>query len=76
MDYNDMVDYIVCCKLVQAHCPNGYARNYAIAGQHMRDQEFIKVQCLYILSNIGSWRGPVAKRCREVFKRVAGRAGV
>lgn len=48
-----------------------YAVGYAAAGGSLRDEEAIKVQCLYILNNITHWRGPVAKAARATFKELA-----
>lgn len=47
-----------------------YAVNYckAVFSQEMSGYE-LKVQCLYILSNISHWRHPEAKRVREVLKK-------
>ena len=44
-----------------------YAVNYcqAALGQSARD---LAVQCLYILSNISSWRNTEAKRVRAILK--------
>jgi hypothetical protein len=47
-----------------------YAAGYAVAGLEMTDPEECRVQCLYILNNIGYWRGALAKECREDFRRL------
>lgn len=44
-----------------------YAVNYCVAALSQSGHE-LAVQCLYILSNISSWRNPEAKRIREVLK--------
>jgi hypothetical protein len=49
-----------------------YAVGYAKAGALMSDAHAIKVQALYILSNISSWRGDVAKQVRSSLKRIGG----
>lgn len=44
-----------------------YAVNYCKAALNMTGSE-LKVQCLYILCNIPSWRHEQAKHVREVLK--------
>lgn len=44
-----------------------YAHTYARAGKYMTGEER-RVQCLYILNNMVSWRGDEAKFARDVFK--------
>lgn len=44
-----------------------YAHTYARAGKYMVGEER-RVQCLYILNNMTSWRGDDAKAVREVLK--------
>lgn len=44
-----------------------YAVNYCIAALSQSGHE-LAVQCLYILSNISSWRNPEARSVREVLK--------
>jgi len=63
-------DYIIACRRVLDHCPNPYAKAYASAGLMLYDHE-IPAQCLYILSNLGNWRGEMAKECRATFRRYA-----
>jgi hypothetical protein len=64
-----MTDYQKACLATVRECPDGYARAYAERGYIMTDPEEIRVQCLYILNNMGHWRGPTAKECREIFKK-------
>jgi len=66
------VDYIQACQTVYRDCPNGYAKSYAAAGLRLLDmgepEHTHKVQALYILSNISSWRGDTAKAVRTFLK--------
>jgi hypothetical protein len=48
-----------------------YAAAYAQAGREMDDPEYIRVQCLYILNNLGHWRGEEAREVKATFKRLA-----
>ncbi len=48
-----------------------YAVNYCRAAQGMTG-EMLRVQCLYILGNISSWRHPQAKTVRSILKSYAG----
>lgn len=45
-----------------------YAVNYCRAAMYMQGEE-LRVQCLYILNNITSWRHPQAKEVRAVLKK-------
>ena len=47
-----------------------YAASYASAGMGMTGRE-MQVQCLYILSNLSSWRSDHAKDVRETLKRLS-----
>jgi hypothetical protein len=44
-----------------------YAVNYARYGIGMTGHE-LKIQCLYVLSNMQYWRGPQAKEVRKTLK--------
>ena len=47
-----------------------YAVNYCAEAMRMPDDSHeLKVQCLYILSNITRWRHPRAKEVRECLKK-------
>ena len=48
-----------------------YAVNYAHAGLEMTNKS-LRVQCLYVLNNITSWRGEVASEVRLTLKRFCG----
>ncbi len=48
-----------------------YAVNYCKAALCMSGEE-LRVQCLYILGNIGSWRHPEAKNVRITLKKLCG----
>lgn len=71
--------YDQCVKEIK-NCPkaNGYAKAYAINSSELlasghTAKEAIPVQCLYILNNIGSWRGPNAKTTRFTLKSLSKR---
>jgi hypothetical protein len=51
-------------------CPkaNEYAKAYAQAGLSMSSMDYIKVQALYILSNLSGWRGENAKVVKQIMK--------
>lgn len=50
-----------------------WAVNYAKAGlAYAENSDAARVQSLYILNNITSWRGDVAKEARAALKRTAG----
>ena len=49
------------------HTSLNYAVNYCRAAQGMSGEE-LRVQCLYILNNIVSWRHPQAKDVRQALK--------
>lgn len=46
-----------------------YAQSYAKAGIGMRGEE-LKVQILYVLNNLGGWRGDTARRVKAQLKKV------
>ena len=48
-----------------------YAVGYAETGRLMSYPDAIKVQALYILNNITSWRGDTAKAVRAALKEIA-----
>lgn len=48
-----------------------YAVAYAVYGRTMVLSRDIKVQALYILNNITSWRGDTAKAVRAALKEIA-----
>lgn len=47
-----------------------YAATYASAGRNMVG-EHRRVQALYILNNLTSWRGIVAQETKEIFRRAS-----
>lgn len=49
-----------------------YAVNYCKAALCMQGEE-LRVQCLYILGNISSWRHPQAKEVRKTLKEFSKR---
>jgi hypothetical protein len=73
-----------CCWNIMVHCSNEYAKAYAYAwlnGNVTRRMAEYGIpgdaaagQAVYILSNLGGWRGDVARETRVALKRiVAGR---
>lgn len=62
-----------CCqRVLRSPKTDGYAKAYAKAGLSMTDREMIRVQALYILSNIEHWRSDDAKMVRTELKYWAG----
>jgi hypothetical protein len=57
------------CRTVLRSAKDEYGKSYANAGLTLSDEEEIRVQCLYILNNLGSWRGEEARNTKEIFKR-------
>jgi hypothetical protein len=53
-------------------CNNGYARAYAeTLGRIIdagADDEAIRAQVLYVLSNLSHWRGDIARQTKLTFK--------
>lgn len=45
-----------------------YAAAYASEGMRMREMDQIKVQALYIISNLSAWRGDEARIVKETLK--------
>lgn len=72
MTNGDRLEFYTTCKLIANYCPNAYAVAYAKAGLALQGTDAIRCQCLYILSNMASWRGPVASQCRVALKRIGG----
>lgn len=70
----DMTYEQACDAVINAASQTGvnnmlrFAATYADAGKRMRTHEARRVQSLYILHNITSWRGEDAKKVREFFK--------
>jgi len=59
-----------CLKMIVANREKpalNYAVNYARVGLSQTGYE-LKVQCLYVLSNMQYWRGNTAKHVRSVLK--------
>ena len=59
------------CRLVLKHCKDTYAKSYAKAGLQMADEDMIRCQCLYILSNTNHWRGDLARAAKDVFREAS-----
>ena len=58
------------CKLILADPKaDQYAKSYAHRGIGMED-DFRRVQALYILSNLARWRHPQAKEVRALLKDI------
>lgn len=65
------------CRAAKSAKPGSlihYAATYASAGRHMTDRREIRVQALYILSNLSHWRGDEARTVKAVFKQFAAEA--
>ena len=62
----------VAIKTARIECKNVYALTYLKAIDTAIEQygeEGLKVQLLYCLSNMQSWRGSVARDVKKVFKK-------
>ena len=49
-----------------------YAKTYARSGLSMCWGDGLRVQCLYVLSNLGGWRGERAREVKAVLKAYNG----
>jgi hypothetical protein len=61
-------------KAVQTSCNDPYAKAYANAAMESAlqyGQHGLKVQCLYIVTNLTHWRGELAKQVRTVLREYA-----
>ena len=56
------------CRVVWTHCPDGYAKTYARGGLGLFDREAIDTQISYLLTNMGRWRGELARETKEKLK--------
>lgn len=68
-----ITDFHRACRNITTCAGNkalNYAVGYAEAGLALREPKAIQVQCLYILNNISSWRGPIAKETRETLREL------
>lgn len=74
------MNFIEACMAVRAHCPNAYAKSYAeaVLNRSLRQRaeqygvpvaEAYSTQALYILSNMGGWRGEIAAQVRATLKQ-------
>ncbi|MGL5737167.1 MAG: hypothetical protein ACRCYS_20105 [Beijerinckiaceae bacterium] len=70
-----MTFHEICNRVIAAakHAPQNsglqYAAAYAKAGLGMTDPEMIRVQKLYIDSNLSSWRGPEAREVKYQLRK-------
>lgn len=71
MTRQELQAFHVACRETRSHCPDGVARTYANAGLGLHDEDYVRAQCLYILGNMGHWRGELASQCRETFKALS-----
>ena len=60
-----------CCERILADCKDAQAKAYASVGIGMTDQDAIRIQSLYILSNLSRWRSKDAKAVRASLKQYA-----
>jgi hypothetical protein len=63
--------FYAACRVVLKSAKDPYAKSYASAGLSLFGQRAIEVQCLYILNNLGSWRGEEARATKEVFRAIS-----
>ena len=62
---------VICRTVLVSSKTNEYAKAYAAAGLGMTNPEEIRVQALYLLSNLSHWRGPEAKATKASLKLFA-----
>jgi hypothetical protein len=55
------------CRTVLREAKDPYAKSYAQAGLTLASADAIKTQCLYIMSNLATWRGDEARKTKAVF---------
>ena len=56
------------CHVIVREAKDGYAQTYARAGLTLQDGEACRVQALYILSNLATWRGDLARETKAKLK--------
>lgn len=64
--------YGECLHRVLANAKDPYAKAYAKAGLGMTGEE-ARVQALYVMSNLHSWRGDVARETKAFLKEFSKR---
>lgn len=64
-------EFHAACRTVLRSAKDRYALAYADAGLDLEGEEEIACQCLYLLNNLGTWRGDEARVTKEVFRRLA-----
>lgn len=70
---NKVEQFHAACRAVVKYCPDEYAKAYAVAGLDLNTPDYIVAQCLYILSNMSRWRGPLARGPRTTFQELSKR---
>lgn len=64
--------YSLCDRLCAIPTCNPYAKAYARAGYKMHDADSIRVQILYIRSNMAQMKGPAVKQLKVEFDELKG----
>ena len=59
------------CESKQAGKLGQYALSYIEAMPEVEDTNGVRIQLLYFLSNLTSWRGPTARDAKKVMKAYA-----
>lgn len=69
----DELTFEQCCQFVLDECPDPYAKSYAAAGlgPEIQNEDYKRVQCLYILNNTNQWRGETARHVKANLKRLS-----
>ena len=69
------LNWNLCCQLVlKAKGTSAYAKAYAEAGLRMVEGgDLVRIQAMYLLSNIGHWRGERSKDVRAYLKALSKR---
>jgi hypothetical protein len=66
-----ITEFYQACRVVLNEANDDYGKAYAYAGLTLTTDEEIQCQCLYILNNLGSWRGETARNTKAIFKKLS-----
>lgn len=60
-----------CCREVLVQCGDAYAKSYATGGLYLVGAEEIRVQALYLRSNLSHWRGDRARAVKARLDEIS-----
>lgn len=58
---DEVMTFHDCCREVLVQCKDEYAKSYAVGGLYLTGSEEIRVQALYLRSNLSYWHGDRAR---------------